>query len=92
LKLGVGNWLTIGFSRHAHSGLSASPTDRFPKHIYHSIICIGALVAHHEDSHWTVAALGAPHVGERSEKALISAFVDRSRSYRRTRHVQRVVV
>jgi predicted PolB exonuclease-like 3'-5' exonuclease len=23
--------------------------DKFPKHIYHSIICIGALVAHHED-------------------------------------------
>jgi hypothetical protein len=51
--------------------------DKFPKHIYHSIICIGALVAHREDGHWTVAALGAPHVGERSEKALISAFVDR---------------
>ena len=51
--------------------------DKFPKHIYHSIICIGALVAHHEGGHWTVAALGAPHVGERSEKALISAFVDR---------------
>jgi hypothetical protein len=51
--------------------------DKFPKHIYHSIICIGALVAHHEDGHWTVGALGAPHVGERSEKGLISAFVDR---------------
>jgi 3'-5' exonuclease len=55
----------------------AAMGDKFPKHIYHSIICIGALVAHHEDGHWTVAALGAPHVGERSEKALISAFVDR---------------
>jgi len=51
--------------------------DKFPKHIYHSIICIGALVAHREDSRWTVDALGAPHVGERSEKALISSFVDR---------------
>jgi predicted PolB exonuclease-like 3'-5' exonuclease len=55
----------------------AAMGDKFPKHIYHSIICIGALVAHHEDGHWTVAALGAPHVGERAEKALISAFVDR---------------
>jgi 3'-5' exonuclease len=35
------------------------------------------LVAHREDGHWTVAALGAPHVGERSEKGLISSFVDR---------------
>src|SRR5271167_4007751 len=58
--------------------IRAAMGDKFPKHIYHSIICIGALVAHHQDSHWTVAALGAPHVGERSEKALISAFVDRT--------------
>ena len=26
---------------------------------------------------WTVDALGAPHTGERSEKELISSFVDR---------------
>ena len=51
--------------------------DKFPKHIYHSIICIGALVAHQEDGRWTVDALGAPHVGERSEKELISSFVAR---------------
>jgi DNA polymerase elongation subunit (family B) len=49
-----------------------------PKHIYHSIICIGALVAHREDGgRWIVHALGAPHVGERSEKELIASFVDR---------------
>src|SRR5262249_51936577 len=43
--------------------------DKFPKHIYHSIICIGALVAHREESGcWTVDALGAPHVGDRPEK------------------------
>ena len=51
--------------------------DKFPKYIYHSIICIGALIAHEEDSRWAVDALGAPHVGERSEKALIFSFVDR---------------
>jgi 3'-5' exonuclease len=51
--------------------------DKFPKHIYHSIICIGALVAHREDQCWIVDALGAPHVGERSEKGLISSFVER---------------
>jgi 3'-5' exonuclease len=52
--------------------------DKFPKHIYHSIICIGALVAHREEGgHWMVDALGAPHVGERSEKELIASFVDR---------------
>ena len=38
--------------------------DKFPKHIYHSIVCIGALVAHREPDHWAVVAAGAPHVGE----------------------------
>jgi hypothetical protein len=38
------------------------------KHIYHTIVCIGALVAHRESDHWAIEALGAPHVGERIEK------------------------
>jgi predicted PolB exonuclease-like 3'-5' exonuclease len=51
--------------------------DKFPKHVYHSIACIGALVAHWEAEGWTIDALGAPHCGERSEKELIAAFVGR---------------
>src|ERR1700688_174278 len=51
--------------------------DKFPKHIFHSISCIGALLAHRESTHWKVDAMGAPHVGERTERALISAFVER---------------
>ena len=51
--------------------------NKFPKHIYHSIVCIGALVASDKGSHWNVEALGAPHVGDRTEKELISAFVSR---------------
>jgi hypothetical protein len=51
--------------------------DKFPKHIYHSIVCIGALIAHWEPDHWAVAAVGAPHVGERTEKQLITAFCDK---------------
>jgi len=51
--------------------------NRFPKHIYHSIVCIGALVAHRESDHWAVDALGAPHIGERTEKQLISAFCEK---------------
>jgi predicted PolB exonuclease-like 3'-5' exonuclease len=51
--------------------------DKFPKHIYHSIICIGALIAHQDGDHWVVDALGAPHVSERTEKELIASFVDR---------------
>jgi predicted PolB exonuclease-like 3'-5' exonuclease len=30
--------------------------DKFPKHIYHSIVCIGALVARREDDHWAIEA------------------------------------
>jgi 3'-5' exonuclease len=51
--------------------------DKFPKHIYHSIVCIGALLAHREADRWVVDAVGAPHRGERSEKELIAAFVGR---------------
>src|SRR5262245_59065676 len=51
--------------------------DKFQKHIYHSIVCIGALVAHREDDKWVVDAIGAPHIGERSEKELVQAFVDK---------------
>jgi predicted PolB exonuclease-like 3'-5' exonuclease len=35
------------------------------------------MIAHWDGDHWAVEALGAPHVGERSEKELIAAFVDR---------------
>jgi predicted PolB exonuclease-like 3'-5' exonuclease len=51
--------------------------DKFPKLIYHSIVCIGALVAQWQEDHWEVSAVGAPNIGERSEKEIISAFVDR---------------
>ena len=51
--------------------------NKLPKHIYHTIVCIGALVAHRESDHWAVDALGAHHVGERTEKQLISAFCDK---------------
>jgi hypothetical protein len=42
---------------NGHDGKSddeirAEMGDKFPKHIYHSIICIGALVAHRENSHF----------------------------------------
>jgi 3'-5' exonuclease len=67
---------------NGHEGKSddeirAAMGDKFPKHIYHSIICIGALVAHEENDSWVVDALGAPNIGDRSEKELISSFVDR---------------
>ncbi|WP_339158954.1 3'-5' exonuclease [Methylobacterium bullatum] len=49
----------------------------FPKLIYHAIVCIGALIAERLDGAWQVQALGAPHVGERSEARLITDFAAR---------------
>jgi 3'-5' exonuclease len=62
-----------GHESKSDDEIRVAMSDKFPKHIYHSIICIGALIAHEEDGRWAVDALGAPHVGERSEKALISS-------------------
>lgn len=49
--------------------------EKFPKHIFHSIICIGALIARLSGDKWIVDAVGAPSVAERTEKELICAFV-----------------
>jgi predicted PolB exonuclease-like 3'-5' exonuclease len=49
----------------------------FPKHPLHKIACIGALVATLQPEGWRVEALGAPHLGERSEAEMISAFAER---------------
>jgi 3'-5' exonuclease len=49
----------------------------FPKHPLHKIACIGALIASRQLEGWRVEALGAPHIGERTEAKLISDFVDK---------------
>lgn len=49
----------------------------FPKHPLHKIVCIGALVASRQSEGWQIDALGAPHIGERSEVELIRTFVDK---------------
>jgi 3'-5' exonuclease len=51
--------------------------DDFPKLIYHSIVCIGALVASRTANGYEVQVVGAPHVGQRSEKELIESFVNK---------------
>jgi predicted PolB exonuclease-like 3'-5' exonuclease len=69
----------------AANGLIGKPDDevraemghKFPKLIYHSIVCIGALVAQRKEEHWAVSAVDVPNVAERSEKEIISAFVNR---------------
>ena len=64
-----------GLIRQSNEEIRESLGNKFPKHIYHSIACIGALIAHQESDCWVVDALGAPHVGERVRK--IMSFVDR---------------
>jgi predicted PolB exonuclease-like 3'-5' exonuclease len=49
----------------------------FPKHPLHKIVCIGALVAERKSEGWSIQALGAPHIGERTEKDLIDSFISR---------------
>ena len=53
--------------------------EKFPKHLFHSIVCIGALIARRITipGPWEVVALGAPHIGYRTEAELIAAFVAR---------------
>ena len=55
--------------------IRAAHGDKFPKHLYHRIICIGAVVVERSQGSWQVKASGAPHIGERSEKELIETFV-----------------
>jgi 3'-5' exonuclease len=49
----------------------------FPKHPLHKIACIGALIASRQPEGWRVDALGAPHIGDRSEAKLINDFVEK---------------
>jgi predicted PolB exonuclease-like 3'-5' exonuclease len=49
----------------------------FPKHPLHKIVYIGALIATRQPEGWRMDALGAPHIGERTEAELISAFVEK---------------
>src|SRR5690349_4362438 len=67
----------------AHAQIEGEPaaelpaSEKFPKLPFHKIVCIGALLAEKHHGAWRVTALGAPHVGERPEKELIAAFVDK---------------
>jgi 3'-5' exonuclease len=66
-----------GLLGRSEEDVRAALGDKFPKLIYHAIVCIGALVAQRRDDHWAVLAVGAPNVGERLEKEIIAAFVSK---------------
>ena len=56
--------------------IRAAMGNDFPKLIYHSIVCIGALLSSWTADGYEVRMVGAPHVGKRTEKQLIESFVD----------------
>lgn len=66
-----------GLEGKSPSDVRTAMGDEFPRLIYHLIICIGALVAQRTSNGWEVQAVGAPHVGQRTEKELIESFVNK---------------
>ena len=79
-----------GLSGRLEDEVRAEMGDKFPKLIYHSIVCIGALVAQRQDEHWAVSAVGAANIGERPEREIISVFVNKIAVLApRAGHVQR---
>ena len=74
-----GAFLTIrsaaGLAGKPDEEILAEPGDKFFKHLYHSIICIGALVAHRADgSHWTTEAGQARGIGSIGPNPLCSTI------------------
>ncbi|WP_295198630.1 3'-5' exonuclease [uncultured Brevundimonas sp.] len=57
---------------------------KFPKLPLHKVAVLAALVAERTDGVWRIRSLGAPHIGERSEAELISAFAGRVEALRPT--------
>lgn len=66
-----------GFPEGDHEAARQALGDKFPKLYLHKIACIGALIAERREGVWHVLSLGAPHMGERSEAEMLSAFVGR---------------
>jgi 3'-5' exonuclease len=67
----------LNLSNATDSEVRDAMGDGFPKHPLHKIACIGALVASRRAEGWRIEALGAPHIGERSEAKLIGDFVEK---------------
>ena len=58
--------------------------DKFAKLPLHRVAVIAALLAERVDGVWHTRSLGAPHIGQRSEAELISAFSERVQALRPT--------
>lgn len=58
--------------------------EKFPKLPLHKVAVLAALIVERIDGVWRVQSLGAPHIGERNEVDLISAFASHVDSLRPT--------
>jgi 3'-5' exonuclease len=80
--LGLGKDASDAEVRHAmgvrYAKVDQDPADAFVKVPMHKIVCIGALCAERLDRSmpWTVTRCGAGHIGQRSERELVSGFID----------------
>lgn len=67
----------LGLVGQPEAEVRAALGDKFPKLVLHKIACIGALVSARVSQGWSITALGAPHIGDRSEQDLIRDFTAR---------------
>ena len=67
-----------GLSSHPEESVRQQMGDKFPRQIFHRIVCLGSLLAARgADGVWRPTEIEAPHLGEKSERTLIQDFVDR---------------
>lgn len=63
---------------HSEKALREQMGDKFPRQIFHRIVCLGSLLADRgADGVWRTTALAAPTLAEQGERDLIQDFVDR---------------
>ena len=55
-------------------GAKAALGEKFPKCLWHRIICIGTLVANKSDGYWEINSIDASHIGSKTEDQLIADF------------------
>jgi 3'-5' exonuclease len=74
-------WPTVarinGLDETDEDGCREALGEKFPKHIFHKVCAIAALVAERTPEGLEVRSLGAPHIGERTEAELLQGFVNR---------------
>jgi 3'-5' exonuclease len=71
-----------GFDEADEAAAREKLGEKFPKLIFHKIVCIGTLIADRVEGVWIVRSLGAPSIAEPTEAELIQSFVDRIAEYR----------